>query len=402
MDKELLKKNKFIFPFSLIVTMIGNITFNFSTNLYLLEKTEKGIILATNISFSILPVIIFAPILGKVIDKFIHKKLIILFGNFLNLLLMLLMILFWNKLNNTYLIYFGILFNNFFSFLVYLTFEASIPQLFPKDWLIKANSLSSSIDSISGVLSPLLGGFIYSILEIQAILKLNIIFIYIVILINTFLSFRKKNIINDNFEAHSNLNTTSKNKKILKLVVITGIIFNIGFGLTFSVTIPYIINKVFQVNSEIYGIIQSCFYLGMMFGASFFAIKVKEITINYFYKIFLYLGLILTLFLFPLIIKVNLICNIFFYILAMIFYGMQSSYFDICLTSFVQREISENDLGKYLGIFISFSKVFLLISIFISGIIIDFISYKIIFFVSIILFISTSKYLKTLNDNNFI
>lgn len=96
MDKELLKKNKFIFPFSLIVTMIGNITFNFSTNLYLLEKTEKGIILATNISFSILPVIIFAPILGKVIDKFIHKKLIILFGNFLNLLLMLLMILFWN------------------------------------------------------------------------------------------------------------------------------------------------------------------------------------------------------------------------------------------------------------------------------------------------------------------
>lgn len=86
----------------------------------------------------------------------------------------------------------------------------------------------------------------------------------------------------------------------------------------------------------------------------------------------------------------------------MIFYGMQSSYFDICLTSFVQREISENDLGKYLGIFISFSKVFLLISIFISGIIIDFILYKIIFFVSIILFISTSKYLKTLNDNNFI
>jgi DHA3 family macrolide efflux protein-like MFS transporter len=216
MELDKMLKNKIVFPLSLIVTMLGNITFNFSTNLYLLEKTEKGIILATNISLSILPVIIFAPILGKVIDNSSHKKLIILFGNFLNLLLMLLMILFWNKLNNTYLIYFGILFNNFFSFLVYLTFEASIPQLFPRDWLIKANSLSSSIDSISGVLSPLLGGFIYSILEIQSILKLNIICISIVILINTFLSFRKKSIIDDNFETRSNLNTASKNKKILQ------------------------------------------------------------------------------------------------------------------------------------------------------------------------------------------
>lgn len=96
MELDKMLKNKIIFPLSLIVTMLGNITFNFSTNLYLLEKTEKGIILATNISLSILPVIIFAPILGKVIDKSCHKKLIILFGNFLNLLLMLLMILFWN------------------------------------------------------------------------------------------------------------------------------------------------------------------------------------------------------------------------------------------------------------------------------------------------------------------
>lgn len=398
MELDKMLKNKIVFPLSLIVTMLGNITFNFSTNLYLLEKTEKGIILATNISLSILPVIIFAPILGKVIDNSSHKKLIILFGNFLNLLLMLLMILFWNKLNNTYLIYFGILFNNFFSFLVYLTFEASIPQLFPRDWLIKANSLSSSIDSISGVLSPLLGGFIYSILEIQSILKLNIICISIVILINTFLSFRKKSIIDDNFETRSNLNTASKNKKILKLVIVTGIIFNIGFGLTFSVTIPYIVNKVFQVNSEIYGVIQSCFYLGMMFGASFFIIKVKEVTVKYFYKIFLHLGLTFILFLFPLIIKLSLIYSIILYILAMICYGMQSSYFDICLTSFVQKEISEDILGKYLGIFISVSKIFLLISIFISGMIIDLISYEIIFYISTILFFLTSLILKRINN----
>lgn len=397
MSRDLFKKNKLIFPLSLIIITIGNITFNFSTNLYLLEKTEKGIILAINISLSILPVIIFAPILGKIIDKFIYKKLIILFGNFLNLLLMILMISLWNKLNNMYLIYFGILFNNFFSFLVYLTFEASIPQLFPKEWLIKANSLSSSIDSISGIFSPLLGGFIYSILEIQSILKLNIICISIVILINNFLSFKKENISNFNFKDQSTLNIASKNKKILKLVIFTGIIFNIGYGLTFSVTIPYIINKIFLVNSKIYGIIQSSFYFGMMFGASFFAIKVKEITIQYFYKFFLYLGLTFILFLFPLLIKLNLTYNIFLYILAMIFYGIESSYFDIYLTSFIQKEISENILGKYLGIFISLSKIFLLISIFISGIIIDFVSYKLIFFINIILFILTSKCLKVFN-----
>ncbi|WP_291258718.1 hypothetical protein [Fusobacterium sp.] len=111
-------KNKLIFPLGLIIATIGNITFNFATNLYLLEKTEKGIILATNVAFSILPLVITAPFLGKLIDKIVHKKHLIILANTLNLLLMLILFFSWEKFNMLYLIYSGILLNNFFSFLV--------------------------------------------------------------------------------------------------------------------------------------------------------------------------------------------------------------------------------------------------------------------------------------------
>ena len=74
MEKNIIFRNKIFFSIGLIITVLGNITFNFSTNLYLLEKTEKGIVLATNISFSILPLIISAPIMGKIIDKIQEKK----------------------------------------------------------------------------------------------------------------------------------------------------------------------------------------------------------------------------------------------------------------------------------------------------------------------------------------
>lgn len=386
MEKNIIFRNKIFFSIGLIITVLGNITFNFSTNLYLLEKTEKGIVLATNISFSILPLIISAPIMGKIIDKIQEKKKVILFSNFCNLLLMATIV---------YMIYIGILLNNFFSFLIYLTFKASKPQLFPREWLIKANSISSAIDSICGVLSPIIGGFLYSILKIKSILGLNIICIIIAILINTLLVFEKKTL-NENYTVKEH---KIENIDILKLIVIIGIIFNIGYGLSFSVTIPYIINKIFQLNSRLYGVIQSFFYLGMIVGATLFAVQIKEVMVRQFYGIFYRLGIIFMLFLLPLFINFNSSINVVIYTIAMILFGIETSCFDIYLMTFVQKKISENIIGKYLGIFISISKMFFLMSIFISGIIIDYISYKIIFIIGIFLFTISGIVIELLNRN---
>lgn len=89
-------------------------------------------------------------------------------------------------------------------------------------------------------------------------------------------------------------------------------------------------------------------------------------------------------------ISLDLKITVFIYIIAMIFFGIQASFFDVGLTSFIQKEIPQNILGKYLGIFISSSKLFFLLSIFISGIIIDYLSYKVIFIIGAVLFIFTA------------
>lgn len=87
------------------------------------------------------------------------------------------------------------------------------------------------------------------------------------------------------------------------------------------------------------------------------------------------------------------------YAIAMILFGVETSCFDIYLMTFVQKKISEDIIGKYLGIFISISKMFFLMSIFISGIIIDYISYKIIFIIGIFLFTISGIVIELLNRN---
>ena len=169
--------------------------------------------------------------------------------------------------------------------------------------------------------------------------------------------------------------------------------------MSFSVTIPYIINKIFQLNSRLYGTIQSFFYMGMIVGATLFAVQIKEVRVRQFYGIFYRLGIIFILFLLPLFINFNSSINVIIYAIAMILFGVETSCFDIYLMTFVQKKISEDIIGKYLGIFISISKMFFLMSIFISGIIIDYISYKIIFIIGIFLFTISGIVIELLNRN---
>ena len=86
-------RNKILLFPSLFITILGSTLFSFAMGLYLLEITGKGSYFAYNIILSVLPSIFLMPILGALLDRFSKKKLI-LFSDFLNGSLMLIIYLF--------------------------------------------------------------------------------------------------------------------------------------------------------------------------------------------------------------------------------------------------------------------------------------------------------------------
>jgi len=191
MDIFSLDKNKFIFFPGLLITMLGNVIFSFATGLFLLEVTGKSSIFATNLILASLPLAIASPFLGIVVD-FISKKLLIIVADLLNALLMLFIFILWDKIDHIYLIYFGTVLSSFLTFFVFLAYDAGKPQLFPKEWLIKANTISTIVSSLCRILGPLIGGIVYSFTDIKYFILINSISFFISMILECFLCFSKK------------------------------------------------------------------------------------------------------------------------------------------------------------------------------------------------------------------
>ncbi|MEI6856343.1 MFS transporter [Psychrilyobacter sp.] len=387
-----IEKNKYIFFPGLLITILGNVIFSFATGLFLLEITGESSFFAINIIFATLPLAIAAPFLGKIIDLLPKKKIIIV-GDFFNAILMLFIFILWNKVNNIYLIYFGSFLSSFLSFFVFLAYDAGKPQLFPKEWLMKANSFSSIIDSSCRVLGPLMGGIVYAIVDIRYFILLNSISFFISMLLECFLSFsekkEKKKKHTKKWEGYYFI----KNSKYLKKIILMGIMFNIGYGFSILIPIPYLVNNVFNLSKESYGVIQGFSPFGIIIGAIIINRFNKKLEIKFFIKLFYFLTGVSLIFLIPIIFNLSDIVIVIIYSLGMFLLGITISFIDIPLFTFLQNNSPENLRGEIIGLFISFIKVTLPFTLFLSGKIVDQFSPDISIILGILIYFLTGSFL---------
>ncbi len=67
-----------------------------------------------------------------------------------------------------------------------------------------------------------------------------------------------------------------KTRKDLIFVVIIAVCFNFALGLSVTVPIPYIVNEVFRLSPESFGIIEGGFSIGIIIGAVFIQRIIKK------------------------------------------------------------------------------------------------------------------------------
>lgn len=373
-----MNRNKILFFPGLLITTLGSILFAFASGLYLLQKTGRSDIFAGNILVSTLPIVFASVFFGKVIDNFSKKKLLVI-ADILNGLLMFLVLFLWGKANEVYLIYTASLLTTVFGLLVTLTFQAGKPELFNKEELVQINSISSIIQSASGVLGPVLGGVILSFYDIKAFIFLNGISFFVSAIAEFFLVFKVKiNVENEEIERDVKEEKSFltglryiKNSKNMKDITLLIVIANIGFAFVCTVPFPYLIINHYKFSNSIYGGVMGMLSVGMILG-SFLVSKFKiKLEIKSFITIYSSLGILAIILSSLYIFKLEGIYLIGVLGTGALGVGLSIPFIDIPLITFLQSTTPEKIRGQIIGSFISIVKTILPLSLLISGKIVD-------------------------------
>lgn len=162
MNKQLYSKNFLFLLAGQTLSMFGSRIIRFAISLYLLDATGSAAIYGTVIAISYIPPILFTPFGGILADRGDKKRwMVLLDGTYCTITVIM-----------------GIIFQRHGSFLfaaglmILLTVVASfegpvsqtcIPLIINRDHLTKGLAVSNQITSLSGLLTPLLSGFLYGI-----------------------------------------------------------------------------------------------------------------------------------------------------------------------------------------------------------------------------------------------
>ena len=383
MNKKQCFRNKIIFFPGIFITLMGSTLFSFSTGLYLLDITGKGTSYALNLILLTLPLVFLSPIFGYIVDR-VQKKLVIVLCDFINGLVMLIIFLFWNNWDKVLLVYIGTLLGSIFSMLLSIAFEAGKPQMFEKNWLIDANSYSTMLTSICRIGGPILGGIIYSVIDIKYFILINSISFFISMSFELFLSLDNISEKNEKTKFKDGLIYINENLE-LKKYILSFILFNFIFAMMVIIPIPYIVNNIFKMESKFLGIIQSLLPVGMILGA-FLVKKYKiNISVDLIKNIFLIFLLTGISFLIPLYFKIEFWRIVTIYSFGMFIIGIILGVTEVPIFTYFQKFIPENIRGQVIGTFISLVKVIVPLTLLLSGKIIDISSPRVSIYIGIIL-----------------
>jgi len=382
-NKELL--NISLFSIATCISLLGTSAYNFAISLYVLKITESGLSFASTLVLGVLSIIIVTPFTGVLADKLNKKRISITIGILNSFLLIFLYLLVNSSYNLTLLmIYISTFLLNFFNTIYSICIEAAKPNLVHDNKLISINSIDTIINSSSSILGPMIGGIMFAILDIKYFILINGASFIISALFEMFMDFElnytekgaKKEKLNFYSDVKEGVIYLKKQSNIYNIMIILATL-NFFIGFSINVPMPYIINNVLQLSSNVFGIIQSTFSVGMILGA----IMIKKIIKKYSKtQIIKSSNILLSSCMigigFSVVLFTKFYCETFlliYFVVIMILAGLAISFIDIPIFYFIQQTIPDEFRGRVLSIGLSIAKIFLPIALIISGILINYI-----------------------------
>lgn len=389
-------KNFMIIVIGQIISLFGNAIQRFSMSLYLLEFTGSTATFANILAISTIPYILFAPIAGMLSDNVNRKKIMVYLDLFCSILIGGYAFIVFSG-NDHKLIVAAVMFMLSICYTLYgPAVTASIPQVVDEEKLTSANGIISQVGSVVNFLGPILAGILYGIVGIKLIVIINAISFFASAVMEMFLdipdvikivdeeeafnvsSLDKKDLnlvtdisdmeiaptveitrnkpknkvlsvrfIKDSFiDMYKTFKYLSKKKKVVLGIIASYALCNIFLVPVLTILAPYFINIFLGLPSQIYGIVEGIFVLGMIIGGFWISIKPKMFSMKKVHYTY-----------FPMIAGVLLMSSLGAvkannYVLAILFgisgmaIMMSLSLSNVLTLTFIQKEVPLEMLGK--------------------------------------------------------
>ncbi|WP_432666318.1 MFS transporter [Wukongibacter baidiensis] len=370
--------NLILFSLGKFISLFGTFIYTFAIGLYILRLTGSGLSFATTLVFSTLPLIIINPFAGVLADR-LNRKFLVVIMDLLNGALMI-GLYFLSSVSglSLTLIYVSTFIMTSFMTIFNTSIEAAIPNIVSEDRLIKINSISKIIDSISIILGPMIGGLIFAFVDIKLFIAINGISFLISGISEMFIDFsfnkeeskQEKEKIDFYLDMKQGLKYMMNKKEITSLFIVF-VFLNFSIGLSITVPLPFIINNILKLGSKSFGIIQGSVPIGLIIGAVFVGKVTEKLSYK---KILVRMNLVLAICMLLIgvpIIPIQIIKNtsllLIYYCTIMCIVGVAISFIDIPILGILQKNISDEYRGRVLSLGMSLVKIISPIAFIISG-----------------------------------
>jgi len=161
-----------------IISLFGNNILRYALPLYLLNVTHSAALYGTVMALSFLPMLLLAPVGGIVADR-VNKRNVMVCLDFFTAALTLFCALSFETLPLVPLLIAVLMLLYGIQGAYQPTVQASLPVLVPPGRLMAGNAVINMVNSLAGIVGPVLGGVIFGFCGIAPVLYLSIVCFFI-------------------------------------------------------------------------------------------------------------------------------------------------------------------------------------------------------------------------------
>jgi MFS family permease len=194
MKTKLFQRDFLMVVIGQIISLFGNNVLRYALPLYLLNKTHSAALYGTVMALSFIPMLLLSPVGGIAADR-VNKRNVMVCLDFFTAALMLFYALSFETLPLVPLLIAVLMMLYGIQGAYQPTVQSSLPVLTPPDKLMIGNAVINMVNSLAGVIGPVLGGLIFGFYGIKPILYLSIVCFFLSAVMEIFIHipFEKRN-----------------------------------------------------------------------------------------------------------------------------------------------------------------------------------------------------------------
>ena len=197
------KKDIALFLSAQTVTLLGSSIVQYAIIWYITLTTSSGLMITISTLCGFLPQLIISLFAGVWVDRYNRKYVSMISDAVIALVTLLLAVAFILGYKPLWLIFAVLAVRSFGTGIQTPTVNAIIPQLVPKDRLIKINGINSTLSSLNMLIAPAASGVLYAYFSIEKIFFADIITAAIGLALMSMLKLAK--LTNDNLDGKSTI-----------------------------------------------------------------------------------------------------------------------------------------------------------------------------------------------------